>query len=60
MWGKLVHYNLQTKKSQNHAEELKQFFKQIINPLKEDLSFEQRAMFLKNSVSKEDNKTMAN
>ena len=42
LWTKLIHYNLMTKKSVIHSEELMRFFKQVENPLNEKISFEKR------------------
>lgn len=42
LWSKLIHFNLTTKKSEIHSEELMNLFKQIENPLNEPISFEKR------------------
>ena len=47
LWTKLVHFELRTQKSHPHSEELMTLFKQIENPLAEQVSFEQRVMDLK-------------
>lgn len=47
MWTKLVHFNLKTKQSNPHDEELMQFFRQIVNPLEIEMNFEQRIQILK-------------
>jgi acyl-CoA thioester hydrolase len=47
MWAKLVHFNLITQKSQQHPEDLMQFFGQIVNPLPGATSFEERINHLK-------------
>jgi YbgC/YbaW family acyl-CoA thioester hydrolase len=48
LWAKLVHFNLKTQKSNQHSEELIQFFQQIVNPLPAETNFEQRIKALKN------------
>lgn len=47
MWTKLVHFNLKTQKSHEHNEELNNFFKSIVNPLKSKMSFEERISVIK-------------
>ena len=47
MWTKLVHFNLKTKGSHLHDEELMQFFRQIGHPLETIMSFEKRIQNLK-------------
>ena len=42
LWSKFIHFNLKTKKSEIHSEELMTLFKQIENPLKDQASFEKR------------------
>ena len=42
LWSKFIHFNLKTKKSEIHSEELMTLFKQIESPLKEQVSFEKR------------------
>ena len=47
MWTKLVHFNLKTKQSHPHDQELMQFFRQILNQLETEMTFEQRLQNLK-------------
>jgi len=47
MWAKLVHYHLKMQKSFFHSSQLMEFFKQIVDPLPVELSFEQRIQTLK-------------
>ncbi|MEO5777309.1 MAG: acyl-CoA thioesterase [Flavobacterium sp.] len=42
LWSKFIHFNLKTKKSEIHSEELMNLFKQIENPLNEPIAFEKR------------------
>ena len=42
LWSKFVHFNLKTKKSEIHSEELMILFNQVKNPLNEPISFEKR------------------
>jgi YbgC/YbaW family acyl-CoA thioester hydrolase len=50
LWTKLVHINLQTQSSHAHSPALMEFFQQIINPLCQETSFEQRAKNLKHKL----------
>lgn len=47
LWTKFVHYNLNTKKSDTHSEELMNFFEQIVIPQENPISFEERIKNLK-------------
>ena len=47
MWAKLVHFNLTTKKSQEHSTQLMQFFQSIVHPLEQQTDFEARVQALK-------------
>lgn len=47
MWGKLVHFSLVTKKSQEHSPQLNQFFQSIVYPLEQQSDFESRVKALK-------------
>lgn len=47
MWTKLVHFNLQTQRSQPHDEAFMQFFRQITYPLETEMDFESRIDQLK-------------
>ena len=47
MWTKLVHFNLKTKQSQLHDDNLMQFFRQIVHPLETTMHFEDRIQHLK-------------
>lgn len=47
MWGKLVHFSLITKKSQEHSPQLMQFFQSIVYPLEQQSDFESRVKALK-------------
>ena len=49
MWSKLVHFDLQTKKSHFHSEELMKLFKEVVNPEPFQSDFESRVKSLKNS-----------
>ncbi len=42
MWTKLVHFNLVTRRSQQHDEALIHFFGQIVHPLPAAVSFDER------------------
>jgi len=46
MWTKFVHFNIRTQRSQPHAEELMQFFTQIVYPLIPTCNFEERVQSL--------------
>jgi YbgC/YbaW family acyl-CoA thioester hydrolase len=47
MWGKLVHFSLTSKKSQEHSPQLMQFFQGIVYPLEQQSDFESRVKALK-------------
>lgn len=47
LWSKLVHFNLRTKKSEVHSEELIHLFSQIENPVEGIVTFEERVRSLK-------------
>ena len=47
LWSKFVHFDLRTKKSQIHSDELMEFFKQIENTPGESITFENRVKSLK-------------
>jgi acyl-CoA thioester hydrolase len=47
MWGRLVHFSLITKKSQEHSAQLMQFFQSIVHPLEQQAGFESRVEALK-------------
>jgi acyl-CoA thioester hydrolase len=47
MWTKLVHFNLQTQKSQSHSETLMQLFAEVVNPIVADAGFEKRVAGLR-------------
>ena len=47
LWSKFVHFDLRTKKSQIHSDELMDFFKQIENAPGESITFENRVKSLK-------------
>lgn len=47
MWGTFAYFNLRTKKSETHSDELMIFFKTIENPLDPGVSFEMRLKNLK-------------
>lgn len=49
MWIKLVHFNLKTKSSHLHDEDLMKFFKQIVNPLEIKMNFEERINLIKHT-----------
>jgi YbgC/YbaW family acyl-CoA thioester hydrolase len=49
MWAKLVHFNLRTQTSHQHAEELIELFEQVVNPLTQEVGFEERAKGLRSS-----------
>lgn len=42
LWSKLVHFNLRTKKSEVHSPELTNLFKQVVHPIEESQTFEER------------------
>lgn len=42
LWSRFVHFNLVTKKRDNHSQELMNYFAPLVNPLPEKLDFEQR------------------
>ncbi len=52
MWAKLAHYNLRTKKSQEHTKELMEFFNKVHHPIENNSSFEERVKILKQSTNK--------
>jgi acyl-CoA thioester hydrolase len=47
LWSKLVHFNFSTNKSEVHAADLTNLFKQIVNPVSGVSSFEERLKELK-------------
>ncbi|MDB5252116.1 MAG: acyl-CoA thioesterase [Flaviaesturariibacter sp.] len=47
MWAKLVHYNLQARRSETHAPDLVDFFSRIVSPLAADTTFDTRIKQLK-------------
>jgi YbgC/YbaW family acyl-CoA thioester hydrolase len=47
LWTKLVHYDLKINRSTIHSEDLKNFFSEIVNPLSEAVSFDERVESLK-------------
>ncbi len=53
MWSRQAHYNLRTKTSQEHSDELMQFFDRIHYPLENNSSFDDRVQLLKQSQWKE-------
>ena len=50
LWSRFVHFDLKTKKSHLHSDQLMTFFKQIETPLTEPVSFENRVKNLKMSA----------
>ena len=42
LWSKLVHFNLRTKKSEVHSQELTDLFRQVAHPVEESQTFEER------------------
>lgn len=42
MWSKLVHFDIKEQRSKKHSEELMQLFQQVIHPLEQINSFEDR------------------
>lgn len=48
MWSQFVHFNLKTQKSEKHSEELIQRFSQLVAPLEQEMSFEERVKSFKN------------
>ena len=50
LWSMFVHFDLKTKKSHFHSDQLMFFFKQIENPPIEPVSFENRVKKLKMSI----------
>lgn len=51
LWSKLVHFNFSTKRSEVHAADLMELFKQIVNPVEGVSSFEERLKELKVQLS---------
>jgi acyl-CoA thioester hydrolase len=47
MWGKLVHFSLIAKRSQEHSAQLMEFFQSIVYPLEQQMDFESRVKALK-------------
>lgn len=47
LWTKLVHYDLKINRSTIHSDDLKTFFSEIVNPLSESVSFDERVESLK-------------
>lgn len=50
LWGKLVHFNLLTQKSQQHTDELMHFFSEVVNPIPGEMNFESRVKMLKQKL----------
>ncbi|MEJ7691751.1 acyl-CoA thioesterase [Daejeonella sp.] len=50
MWTSFVHYNLKTQRSYQHSEDLMDFFGQIVNPLAEEVNFDERVKTLKRGI----------
>jgi YbgC/YbaW family acyl-CoA thioester hydrolase len=48
MWTKLKHFNLKTKQTQRHSDDLQQLFEEMVSPLPEVVDFETRTKQLKN------------
>ena len=49
MWGRLVHFNVIKKMSQEHSAQLMQFFQSIVYPLEQQTDFESRVKGLKHT-----------
>ncbi|MBX2916998.1 MAG: acyl-CoA thioesterase [Cyclobacteriaceae bacterium] len=47
MWGKLVHFNMKTQKSFKHSDELLKLFSEILYPIENISTFEERVKSLK-------------
>lgn len=47
LWVRFTHFNLRTRKSHQHSEELMRFFNEIVCPLPQESSFEERIKSLK-------------
>lgn len=47
LWSKLVHFNFRTQKSEVHAADLTELFKQVVNPVSGASTFEERLKGLK-------------
>ena len=47
MWVRFTHFNLQTRKSHRHSEELMQFFNEVVFPLPQETTFEERVKSFK-------------
>lgn len=47
MWSRQAHYNLKTRKSQEHSEELMSFFNEVQNPIEGNPTFEDRVKQLR-------------
>ncbi len=47
MWARLVHYNIRERKSQSHTAELMDFFSQVVHPLPDAVSFDDRVAQLR-------------
>ena len=52
MWAKLAHYNLRTRKSQEHSLELMAFFNEVQNPMKNLPQFDEHIKSLKPNTGK--------
>jgi YbgC/YbaW family acyl-CoA thioester hydrolase len=50
MWAKLVHFNLKTQRSHAHNDNFMTFFSNIVNPLSQPLSFEERIKTVKQII----------
>lgn len=50
MWAKLVHYDLVEHKSREHSKNLLDLFQQVVNPLADETTFDQRIKSLKTIV----------
>jgi YbgC/YbaW family acyl-CoA thioester hydrolase len=48
MWGRIVHFNLRTQRSEAHSETFIKFFKQVVNPV--ELNFKERVSELKRKI----------
>ena len=47
LWSRFVHFNLVTQRRDTHSKELMDYFTPLVNPLQEQVDFEQRVVVLR-------------
>jgi acyl-CoA thioester hydrolase len=53
LWTRFVHVSMKTGRSEPHSDELVNLFKQVENPLKQEMNFEQRVEMVKGKSAEE-------